>query len=635
MLAPNVLLQNRYLVLRPIGRGGMGAVYEAQDLRLRATVALKETLLTDDVSRRAFEREAQLLARLRHPVLPKVIDHFTEELGQFLVMEFIAGDDLATLMEKRGGSFPLSSVVPWVVRWADQLLDALAYLHRQTPPVIHRDIKPQNLKLTARGEIILLDFGLAKGGMSDLSTVTRSSNMLGFTPNYAPLEQIRGGDPDPRSDLYSLAATLYNLLTGTKPPDALTRVAALLNDQDDPLRPANEVNPHVPPPVAAVLHRALATNPDERFETAGEMRRAFQEAQQQRSVTPGASPIPAPATAGLPVSDPLPAATTILPTAIVDPGEPGENTTRTLPPGQLPPPAPVAPGTLLQTLNTGGPVLCIALHPNGTLLAAGSDDGSISLWDIASGESIDTLYAHVSDVLSVAFSPDGHLLVSGSDDKTVCLWDVPTRTLLSQSDEYPDPIECVAISPDGRLLALGGWGNAVSLCAIQDNSLVVIQELPTGFVHSVTFSPDGHMLATGCYDTSIRLWQVENGELAHILKGHSNFVLTVAFSPSGKTLASGGGGTDIRLWRLHDGRLLDIMKGHTNFVRRLVFSPNGRILASASEDKTVRVWQASDGTPLHVFASHTEGVTSVLFNKDGSQLISGSRDTKLRIWQAG
>lgn len=628
MLAPNMLLQNRYLVLRSIGRGGMGAVYEATDLRLRAKVALKETLLTDESSRRAFEREAQLLARLRHPALPKVIDHFMEATGQFLVMEFIAGDDLASLMEKQGGSFPMPSAVPWVLRWADQLLDALDYLHRQSPPVIHRDIKPQNLKLTARGEIILLDFGLAKGGMSDLSTVTRNENMLGFTPNYAPLEQIRGAEPDPRSDLYSLAATLYNLITGIKPPDALTRVAALLNDQSDPLRPVHECNPHVPAAVASLLQRALATNPDERFESAAEMRWVLQEAQSQRGPHVPGSGTTGPHALAAVTSSLSPAATLLAPSGL------GEGTMRRLHPESLSSPVSVAPGTLLQTFPTGSSVLCMTAHRDGTLLAVGSDDGGVGLWDMRKGELLDTFLGHKSDVLSVAFSPDGQLLVSGSDDRTVCLWDVASKRLLFQGEEYADPIECVAMSPDGRTLALGGWGNVVLLCEVQSNGLSVVQELPTGFVHSVAFSPDGQLLATGCYDTTVRLWQTHDGELVHILKGHSNFVLTVAFSPNGKVLASGGGGTDIRLWRVHDGRLLDTLKGHTNFVRQVTFSQNGQVLSSASEDKTVRLWRANDGEPLQVFAGHGDGVTSVTFNNHGNMLISGSRDTKIRLWQA-
>jgi len=159
MLTPDTILQNRYQIVRAIGQGGMGTVYLAIDRRLGSDVALKETLFKDDRLLSAFEREARLLASLRHPALPRVIDHFSEADGQFLVMEFIPGDDLLDLMNASGTGFPPDEVLDW----ADQLLDALDYMHTRQPQIIHRDIKPQNLKLMARSQIVLLDFGLAKG----------------------------------------------------------------------------------------------------------------------------------------------------------------------------------------------------------------------------------------------------------------------------------------------------------------------------------------------------------------------------------------------------------------------------------------------------------------------------------------
>jgi serine/threonine protein kinase len=275
MLAPDTILQTRYRVVRSIGQGGMGAVYMATDLRLRSTVALKETLFHDEKLRRAFEHEAELLANLHHPALPSVSDHFIEGEGQFLVMQFIQGEDLFELLKEKNGPFPVDEVL----NWADQLLDALDYLHTQDPQVIHRDIKPQNLKLTARGQIILLDFGLAKGTPLQVSRVTTSGSIFGYTPNYAPLEQIHGTGTDARSDLYSLAATLYALLTGGPPPDALSRATALVGEQKDPLRPASEINPRVPNAVADVLMRAMTQNKTQRFASANEMRRALKIAQ--------------------------------------------------------------------------------------------------------------------------------------------------------------------------------------------------------------------------------------------------------------------------------------------------------------------------------------------------------------------
>jgi|GEM_PF-4017586 len=276
MLRPNTILQSRYHITRQLGQGGMGTVYEAIDERLDITVALKESHFADEKLRKQFEREARLLARLRHPAMTRVIDHFTEGEGQFLVMDFIAGEDLWKMLQRNCSAFPVNKVLGW----ADQLLDALNYLHKQDPPVIHRDIKPQNLKLSDTGQIILLDFGLAKGFAGQLSSFTTSGSIFGYTPNYAPLEQIHGTGTDQRSDLYSLAATLYHLVTGKVPPDALSRATAIMSEHPDPLRSANEINGAVPAPIAEVLQCAMATNPIKRPANAIKMREMLRNASQ-------------------------------------------------------------------------------------------------------------------------------------------------------------------------------------------------------------------------------------------------------------------------------------------------------------------------------------------------------------------
>ncbi|HEV7373908.1 MAG TPA: protein kinase [Pyrinomonadaceae bacterium] len=271
MLAPDTILQTRYRVIRQLGQGGMGTVYEAVDQRLDTTVALKESRFTDEKSRKQFEREARLLAKLQHPAMTRVIDHFEEGDGQFLVMDFIPGEDLGKMLQDGAIPFPPDKVL----KWGDQLLDALDFLHTQNPPIIHRDIKPLNLKLTTQGKIILLDFGLAKGFIGQTSHGTTTDSIYGYTRNYAPLEQIRGTGTDARTDLYSLAATLYHLMTGVLPPDALTRASELVGGEPDPLLPANEINPQVPAEVAYILKRALALKREHRPATAAELRQSI------------------------------------------------------------------------------------------------------------------------------------------------------------------------------------------------------------------------------------------------------------------------------------------------------------------------------------------------------------------------
>jgi serine/threonine protein kinase/peroxiredoxin len=277
MLAANTILQNRYRIVRLLGKGGMGAVYEAIDERVSCVVALKEYLIgQQSEARQAFQREAALLANLRHSALPKVMDYFDDPQGDFLVMEYIPGHDLAALLALRDAPFPPEQVI----RWAIELLKLLEYLHTRDPPILHRDIKPANLKATKEDEIFLLDFGLAKGSAGQMATVETSKSVPGYTPVYAPLEQILGQGTDPRSDLYSLGATLYHLLTGQAPVSAPARFDSVENDRLDPLKPANQLNFRIAADVAALVQKALALSRKDRFGSAGEMRIALELAEQ-------------------------------------------------------------------------------------------------------------------------------------------------------------------------------------------------------------------------------------------------------------------------------------------------------------------------------------------------------------------
>jgi len=276
VLPVGTVLQERYLIEQLIARGGMGAVYRAVDQRLGNVVALKQIVLEQPRMQKAFEREARLLASLRHPALPTVSDYFGDAEGRFLVMQHIDGEDLGALLDRQPDAFTTPDRVQQVMDWADRLLDALEYLHHRTPPVIHRDIKPQNLKITSRGEIILLDFGLAK---SLVNTNTSSGQSVrAYTTDYAPFEQIQGTGTDARSDVYALGATLYHLLTGEPPANSLSRAVAILGGKPDPLIPAHQLNPAIPAAVAAVLDTALANGITRRFSSASLMRAALRSA---------------------------------------------------------------------------------------------------------------------------------------------------------------------------------------------------------------------------------------------------------------------------------------------------------------------------------------------------------------------
>jgi len=276
-LKTDEVLRGRYRIIRTIGQGGMGSIYLADDLRLEGRLcALKEVehdrSLPSDLLKQAreqFLREATVLARLDHPNLPKVSDFFSVGGRDYLIMDFVPGKDLRTLMyeaRQRGEFLPEREVL----NWAAQLCDALIYLHSQEPPIVHRDIKPSNLKLTPTGLLKLVDFGLVKILASEEVTVTILQGR--GTALYTPLEQYGGdgGHTDVRSDIYSFGATLYHLLTNQPPLEARE-----LFLHPEALVPPRQINPNISLRTERAILWATCLHPDERPQDVESFRRTL------------------------------------------------------------------------------------------------------------------------------------------------------------------------------------------------------------------------------------------------------------------------------------------------------------------------------------------------------------------------
>lgn len=290
-LTKGQILYDRYRIDALLAQGGMGAVYDAFDTRLNVRCAIKENLLFTEASTRQFEREARMLAALRHPNLPRVTDHFlVAGQGQYLVMDFIEGEDLNQRLKRRGPQAEAD-----VLRWADDVLGALAYLHKRN--IIHRDIKPNNVKIAPDGEAVLVDFGIAKE-LVDEAGMTTTTGARGLTPGFAPPEQYGTGRTDARSDIYAFGATLYTLLTGTPPADALSRMT-----KPEKFVPLTRHPIKVSDPAARGIDRALELDADARWPGAEDMRAALRERQvapkpapakmtdDEATLPPGAAPL--------------------------------------------------------------------------------------------------------------------------------------------------------------------------------------------------------------------------------------------------------------------------------------------------------------------------------------------------------
>ena len=259
-LVPGDTLQGRYLITRLLGKGGMGAVYQAQDTRLgNRAVAVKENFDASSEAQAQFQLEATTLASLIHPNLPRVNDHFIEPSGkQYLVMDFVEGQDLQEMLDQRGRLGEAQAR-----QWIEQVCEALEYLHGQNPPVIHRDLKPANIKITPSGRAMLVDFGIAKQYHAGQKTMAAARAV---TSGFSPPEQYGGARTDARSDIYALGATLYCLLTGQAPPDAMDRLSR------DRLVPPRQANPGTSQATESAILAAMALNPPARPQSVREFR---------------------------------------------------------------------------------------------------------------------------------------------------------------------------------------------------------------------------------------------------------------------------------------------------------------------------------------------------------------------------
>jgi hypothetical protein len=262
-LYPGQIVNNRYRIVKLLGQGGFGAVYRAWDLNLSGPCALKENFDTSPEAQSQFAREASMLYNLRYPNLPKVTDYFSVPgQGQYLVMEYIEGEDLQEMLDHAGGPLAEAQVLAWMV----QVFDALIYLHGQNPPVVHRDLKPANVRITPQGVAMLVDFGIAKIYDPERKTTIGAR---AATPGYAPIEQYGQEPTDTRTDIYALGATLYAALTGKEPLESIARGSGKV------LVSPRQLNPEISAQSEAAIVKAMALMPDQRFPSVAEFKAAM------------------------------------------------------------------------------------------------------------------------------------------------------------------------------------------------------------------------------------------------------------------------------------------------------------------------------------------------------------------------
>jgi WD40 repeat protein/serine/threonine protein kinase len=639
------LLLGSYVLLERLGEGGMGTVFKARNWKLGQVVAIKlirRERLDNAAAVKRFQREIRACAQLNHPNIVRAFDADEVAGLHLLVMEFVDGIDLAKRV-KQSGPLPVAQACEYL-RQA-----ALGLQHAHEHGLVHRDIKPNNLLLTADGTIKILDLGLARmmhtPDEDSPSTLTESGAVMG-TPDYLAPEQARQShEVDIRADLYSLGCTFYFLLTGKVPFPGGTLGEKLVKHQlDEPVQ-VKHLRPEVPPEVVAIVRRLMAKKREERFQTPAELEQALRTRSQpaaipavavaaprtDESLTSLASILEPPSTAEA-VDSPrrLRQAVTerrwrwlnllgggvllgmlgLFFLLLQRSGTPREQPEP--PPGMPSPPVGGSPLDALRREQISAYELAVAGggDPKRTpsSLVAVLGDSRLKHWQV---------------VASVAFHPAGRLLASGGDDRTLRLWDLGTgqeiRTL-----QCSNPVRSVAYSPDGRRLASGGKGVELKIWDVETGQLE--HDLPghKGWVLGVAFHPDGKRLASACVDQTVRIWDVEKGRLLLTLTGHTKDVTSVAYSPDGKRLATGSSDQTIRLWDADQGGpALATLKGHTAKVLSIAYSPIGKYLASSGSDRSVRLWDLATGKEV---SQPLKGsiVPQIIFSPDGTGLAGGS-----------
>jgi Tol biopolymer transport system component len=610
-LLPGDTLNSRYRIVAIIAEGGMSAVYRAFDETLHIPVAVKESYLEGEGHFRQFRLEATILAGLRHPNLPRVTDHFIlPGQGQYLVMDFIEGEDLRHILAHRG-SLPENEIV--VIGAA--ACDALAYLHSRTPPIIHRDVKPGNVKITPGGGVYLVDFGLAKIAQPDQSTQTGAQ---GLTPGFAPPEQY-GQGTGTRSDIYSLGATLYAGLCGKTPEDGLSR--AMGSAELTPLRSRNS---EISERMAAAIERALAVNPDERYPFAEDFREAILRAAEDGALKPAPQPI-APPTPQQP-ADPPP-----MPTPAI---QRFTEAAAALPKRQAP------PGWLLPAL-AGFFILAAAAA---ILIIFSSSAGRAATLPASS--------------LATATLPASAPTTSPVTPLPAAILPSPTPPPAPSLAPTPTPAPSVTSSP--AVTPLGGGGGLIAFSSSRGGIPQVwtmqadgsnpqqVTQLKDGACQP-DWSPDGARIVfiSPCNGKKD---EYPGASLFIINANGSGLIPLVtlpggdfdpAWSPDGERIAFASlrdGRFHIFIYNLADNRVTRVSRPAT-YERRPAWSPDGERLAyETNRSGTPQVWVVeADGTNAQPFANSSGGRSTMpAWSPDGSLLVytQGGNPTFLvsRVW---
>jgi WD40 repeat protein/tRNA A-37 threonylcarbamoyl transferase component Bud32 len=675
----------KFEVLDVLGTGGMGTVYKARDPILYRLVALKTVsaqLLANEDARVRFQREARAAARLQHPNIVTVYELGEADGAVYIAMELLAGMDLVEAMvppERLSLTEKLRAVV--------QVCRGLDFAHKRG--VIHRDVKPANVRLLPDGTIKIVDFGIARMGDS---TVTQTGVVLG-TPSYLAPEVLSTDRIDYRADMWSVGIILYELVTGRRPFQGPTFAALAYKIVHEPLPPIDAAALSLPAGLEELIARALAKEPARRFADLAEMAvtlervlgvtpgsdvitpearqraatrsldearqlarrgdvdRALEAARRAQALAPDATGaadlvdelerrLPAePAAAG-----PLPE----LDGTLVSEPTPSRRT----PTGARRTPTPVLTeirargAAVFRELATFGepPATQVAVvSPVKDVLAVAGADGAIRLWDLAARTRLAVLRTdihrragHDARPLALAFSPDGMLLASGHVDGAIHVWDVARGEELMARPRHDQMVSCLAFSPSGQELASGGVDSVVKVwdleTARRGEARRRLMRQPAT-VTAIAYVAGGRLLLTGHSNRLLRLLDAESGRLVATLRGPEAPVNLLCPSPDGRLVAVGSQDRVLRVFDVEQRAAVAVLGAQRKAATSMCFFPDGEHLVTVALDNAVQLWHLRTPEPLaSLWGPAAESFTGVTLYGGGDHMAVALADGRIRLW---
>src|SRR5579859_1060529 len=603
-----------YQLLRSLGEGGFAEVYLGTHLYLKHLAAIKilhAHLAGQDAKQ--FLAEALTLADLVHPNIVRILDFAVQDGIPFLVMDYVPGGSLRQ-HHPEGVALPLEQIVLYVKHVAS----ALQYAHGKQ--VIHRDVKPENMLLTAQGEVVLSDFGIAV--VSHRADSLLKQKVAG-TPAYMAPELI-SGRAGAASDQYALAISVYEWLCG-EPPFRGSALHIMSQQKNRPVPSLREKVSTIPPAVERVVLKALAKDPQQRFGSIQQFAEALEHAHQQSLVR---------TTLSLTTTIPLRQAPWRLGKDVIA--------------GKLSPlqkhvtrrDAMIALGGIVMAGGVGwglavflrqrspasgyhghsGPVRSVAWSPDGKLVASASDDGTVQVWNPTALQPTLTYRQHTGPVNAVAWSPDGKRIASGSNDSTAQTWDAATGEFLSPRGRPFGTVNAAAWSSDGQYCAVA-YDETIQIWARSQGDITLVYTHHSDTVRSLSWSPDSKSIASGDNQGNLHIWDTNTAEKRFSLK-RLNALNVVAWSPDGAWIAFGGDGGTVEIMNVATGVNPAICRG-TSAVLVAAWSPDSKSLATLDLEENVRIWDTFTGKLLKKYAGRSgrgaQAVPAIGWSPDSTQ----------------